>query len=47
MYENNINDTRDMDEKFWNTFLETYENLHNLRELIENSDDFINFSFRH
>ena len=37
----NINDSRELDEDFWEEFIENYGN-HNIRELLEYSDDMIN-----
>ena len=38
MYENDIADSRDLDEEFWDSFIHKYGN-ENIRELLEQSDD--------
>jgi hypothetical protein len=42
MYQNNINDSRDIDEDMWMDFMEKYDQtLEDVRELLEYSDDLI------
>jgi hypothetical protein len=40
MYKNDINDSRDLDSDFWDSFVDNYGD-ENIRELIENADDCI------